>query len=106
MHRVLEKEQKVLYPSFRHLLLVGGLCIIVFFMGWVMSKEHYEKKLHAAMKAKDVQAAAEVCYSWYESGSAQSQFMYWFSLAWIHAQNGKTEAVKYNLAKAAALIGE
>lgn len=88
---------------FRRSLLLGFLLSILMLMVLIMAKDHYEPKLHAAMKANDPVKVAEICLDWSESGKPRD-FLYYFSMAWVHSTNGRPDRARYNLNKAASIL--
>lgn len=83
---------------------VGGL---LFWMGWIMGKQHYEKMALDALNNNDTVAAVKVLRQWQENSSdAINSPMFFLTCARRFAELGDMEGVKYNLDKMAKLVGK
>lgn len=74
-----------------------GGCLL-FWMGWIMGKEHYQHQIVKALKAGNNHEAISWLVEWQKRGGLESP-VFFATKAIVHLKNGNADAAMHNLNK-------
>jgi len=85
-------------------LIVSGLAVLIFYVGWSMGEKHYSSQIAAALKVGNSFEASKHLHEWQASEDVSKKPFYFLALGIVLLRNGNVNAANEAMNMVVALM--